>query len=157
MSPCVPVWGTPFNLAPLSMFVHVCPQLSTFVHVKCYHLSMSTGPRKTPDKVTIEIASLLREHAARRQMTQKHIASYTELSTSQTSRYLRGESSPNIHEYVVLCEAVGAHPDTLLAQALHNIRWREQYAHDDEHAVPVEGQVRYNLDPRNFPPADPRQ
>ncbi|TRX62426.1 helix-turn-helix domain-containing protein [Corynebacterium hiratae] len=116
---------------------------------------MSTAPRKAPDKVTIEIASLLREHAARRQMTQRHIAAYTDLSTSQTSRYLRGESSPNIHEYVTLCEAVGAHPDTLLAQALHNIRWREQYADGDEHAVPIEGQIRYNLDPRNFPPSGP--
>lgn len=118
---------------------------------------MSTGPRKSPDKVTLEIASLLREHAARRRMTQRHVAAFAELSTSQVSRYFRGDSSPNLHEYVLMCEAVGAHPDTLLAQALHNIRWREQYAQDDEHAVPVEGQVRYNLDPRNFPPAAPEK
>ena len=79
-------------------------------------------------------------------MSQRQVARLAEISPSQTSRYLRGESSPNLHEYVVLCDAIGVHPDTLLSQAIHNIRWREQYAKDDEYAVPIEGQVRYNLD-----------
>ncbi|WP_367317787.1 helix-turn-helix domain-containing protein [Corynebacterium accolens] len=115
---------------------------------------MSAGPRKSPDKVSLEVASLLREHMARRRMSQRHAARLTDISPSQISRYLRGDSSPNLHEYVIICDAIGVHPDTLLAQALHNIRWREQYAKDNEHAVPVEGQVRYNLDPRNFPPQE---
>jgi len=126
-------------------------------HIKSlqgYDCDMSSGPRKTPDKVSREVASLLREHLARRRMSQRQVSRLAEISPSQTSRYLRGESSPNLHEYVLICEAIGVHPDTVLSQAIHNIRWRERYAKDDEYAVPIEGQVRYNLDPRNFPPQE---
>ena len=126
-------------------------------HIKSlqgYDCDMSSGPRKTPDKVSREVASLLREHLARRRMSQRQVSRLAEISPSQTSRYLRGESSPNLHEYVLICEAIGVHPDTVLSHAIHNIRWRERYAKDDEYAVPIEGQVRYNLDPRNFPPKE---
>lgn len=104
---------------------------------------MSAGPRKPPQKVTLEVATLFREQIARRRISQADVARQADLSTSQMSRFLKGERSPNLDEFMDICDALGAHPEVLLAKAINNVRWRERYADGDPFAVPDDRPIRF--------------
>lgn len=106
---------------------------------------MAGHPRRTPGKVGAEIASLIREAIARRQITQKDVAIRADISTSQLSLYLRALRSPTVDEFHDLCVALQLRPEAILAQALRNVAWRENNQAEDGTDPPIPDEIRWSI------------
>ena len=102
-------------------------------------------PRRRPDALGREIASLLREQTARHELSQRELGRRANISSSQINLYLRGERSPTLDEFADICDTLNVRPEVVMGLANHNIRWREQHGLDDDSAVPVPDPVKWNL------------
>lgn len=106
---------------------------------------MAGSPRRRPGKLGKEVASILREHLARRQLTQRELSRRCDISLTQLNNYLRGIKSPTIEEYAEICDALIVRPEVVLGIAQHNIDWRERHDVDDDAIVPLPESVEWGM------------
>lgn len=76
----------------------------------------------------MEVAALLREAVARREMTQAEVARRSGVSTSQVSKYLRGVRPITIDELDQLCGAIGISFERIIVEAAYRTRDRHMKA-----------------------------
>ena len=97
-----------------------------------------------PRELGLEVAALLREGVARREMTQAQVAEKAGISTSQVSKYLRGVRPITTDELDLLCEAIGISFERLVVEASHRTRGRHgnmgEGAAQGEFGAPVRGE-----------------
>lgn len=106
---------------------------------------MARSPRRKPEALGKEIASLLRELAARHEITQRELGRRTDISSSQINVYLRGIRSPTLDEFASMCHELNARPEVILGLASYNVDWRERNDADDDALVPLPEKVEWNL------------
>lgn len=87
---------------------------------------MGRSIRKRADELGIEVGSIFQDHITRQRKTQAKIAEASGISTSQISRYVRGEGSPTLTEFRAICDALQLDPVLVYAQAAFNVEWRER-------------------------------
>ena len=86
------------------------------------NVHMATKERIAPQALGMEVAALLREAVARREMTQARVAEKAGISTSQVSKYLRGVRPITIDELDRLCSSIGINFERLIVEAVHRTR-----------------------------------
>lgn len=106
---------------------------------------MAGSPRRRPEALGKEIASLLRELTARHEITQRELGRRTGISSSQINLYLRGKRSPTLDEFADICSELRARPEVIFGLASYNVDWRNQHDADDDTVVPVPEKVEWNL------------
>lgn len=79
-----------------------------------------------PRELGMEVAALLREGVARREVTQAQVAEKAGISTSQVSKYLRGVRPITTDELDLLCEAIGISFERLVVEAAYRTRGRHR-------------------------------
>lgn len=79
-----------------------------------------------PRELGLEVAALLREGVARREVTQAQVAEKAGISTSQVSKYLRGVRPITTDELDLLCEAIGISFERLVVEAAYRTRGRHR-------------------------------
>lgn len=110
-----------------------------------YGSSMAGSPRRRPGKLGEEVASILREHLARQQLTQRELSRRSDISSTQINQYLRGLKSPTIEEFVDMCDALIVRPEVVLGLAHYNIDWREQNKVEDDTIVPLPETLQWRI------------
>lgn len=109
---------------------------------------MAGSPRRTPGPFGKEIASLIREQLARREMTQRDLSRQADISSTQLNNYVRGRKSPTIEEFIDICDVLMVRPEVLISTALHTIEWRERNNIDDPNEVPLPDVVEWRTQAR---------
>ncbi len=87
---------------------------------------MGTKERTAPQALGMEVAALLREAVARREMTQAEVGQKAGISTSQVSKYLRAIRPITIDELDNICRAIGVSFERLIVEA--GYRTRDRYS-----------------------------
>lgn len=110
-----------------------------------YCATMAGSPRRRPTKFGEEVASILRENLARRQITQRELSRRSDVSSTQLNQYLRGLKSPTIEEFADICDALTVRPEVVMGLANYNLQWRENNDVDDDAVVPLPETLEWNL------------
>lgn len=110
-----------------------------------YCAAMAGSPRRRPTKFGEEVASLLRENLARRQLSQRELARKADISTTQLNQYLRGLKSPTIEEFADICNALIIRPEVIMGLASYNLQWRQDNDVEDDAIVPIPDTLKWNL------------
>mgnify|MGYP001115703991 CR=1 FL=1 len=93
-----------------------------------HDVHMGTKERIAPQALGLEVAALLREAVARREMTQAQVAEKAGISTSQVGKYLRGVRPITIDELDRVCLAIGTSFERLIVEAAYRTRGRNEPA-----------------------------
>ncbi len=89
---------------------------------------MGTKERIAPQALGMEVAALLREAVARRELTQAQVAEKAGISTSQVGKYLRGVRPITVDELDRLCDSIGVSFERLIVEAAYRTRGRAEPA-----------------------------
>lgn len=90
-----------------------------------HNVHMGTKERIAPQALGMEVAALLRESVARRELTQAQVAEKSGISTSQVSKYLRGVRPITVDELDRVCSAIGVSFERLIVEAAYRTRGRK--------------------------------